>query len=126
MVGGVRGLLRRLEQVRVGRTGAEAQQNIAAWLASERFSVQQEVPVPDRGDGHMGRVDLLARRGALTLAIEVDGPVPHRKSVVKLRQIPGAVRMVIVRGWDGRWPEPAPEGITAVVRVGLNGPPLWS
>ena len=55
----------------MGRTGAEAQQGIAAWLLSEGFSVQREVPVPDRGDGHMGRVDLLEGKTSAVLRLHV-------------------------------------------------------
>ena len=59
----------------------------------------------------------MARRGGLTAAIEIDKTEPKAKSIVKLRQIPNAVSIVVIRGVDGPWGGTIPSGIDAVVRV---------
>ena len=94
----VSALLSALSCVSVSLEPVASQNTIGAWFASRGFNVQPEVPVADRGDGRSGRVDLVARRGGLTVAIEIDKTEPKAKSIVKLRQIPNAVRIVVIRG----------------------------
>src|SRR5712692_9641792 len=96
-------LMERLSEVPVELSPVASQWTIARWLESNSFSFEWEVRVPDRGDGRSGRVDLVARRPGLTLAIEIDKAAPKPKSIIKIRQIPDAVRVVALRGVDGGW-----------------------
>ncbi len=111
-------LLHGLGHLTVSDRGRDAQHVVGDWLAEQGFTVCYAVPVADRGDGHRGFVDLVAQRQALRLAIEVDGRAPRRKSVIKLRQVAAARRIVVVRSYDD-WTGPTPEGIDAVVHVAV-------
>lgn len=53
-------------------------------LASLGFTCQREARVADRGDGHEGRLDLVAERRGSRIAFELDDRTPRRKSIAKL------------------------------------------
>lgn len=94
-----------------------------AALAASGFSCTREFEVGDRGDGRPGRLDLLAERTGLTLAIEIDRKTPRQKSIHKLRQ-PGvpenAYRVILLReGKTG----PPPAGIDLVIGLGRDEKP---
>lgn len=80
-------------------------------LASLGFTCQREAKVADRGDGHEGRLDLVAERRGSRIAVELDDRTPRRKSVAKLA---GATdchhRAVVLRcPADGPLPNVAPQ-----------------
>ncbi len=56
----------------------------------------KEIPVPDRGDGHGGRVDLFFTIGDKHCAIEFDKITPKKKTVFKLRSFGPMVHKIIV------------------------------
>lgn len=75
-------------------------------LRRHGYSVRREVPVPNRGDGRSGRVDIVATCDGSTVAIEVDRCAPRGKSLVKLSWFPDEVTCAIVlREPRGEWPE---------------------
>jgi hypothetical protein len=61
------------------------------------FETQTEVFVLDRGDGSTGRIDLAAKRGNETLAIECDWQQPREKSQIKLMGYPATRRLIVLR-----------------------------
>ena len=61
------------------------------------FETQREVPVPDRGDGSSGRIDLIARRGTEVVAVELDAGRPREKSQTKLLAYPATRRLIVLR-----------------------------
>lgn len=75
----------------------------AAWLHDEierrlveiGWAVEREVPVPDRGDGRAGAIDLVVT-DPVPIAIELDRRSPRRKSLEKLSAFDGA-RVVVLR-----------------------------
>ena len=52
--------------------------------------------MPDRGDGYTGRIDLLATKGSVQVAVEIDRVSAREKSLYKLRQF-ACCRAVLVR-----------------------------
>lgn len=89
-----------------------------AVLSEIGFTCQREVQVDERGDGHGGRVDLVAERGDERIAFEFDRSTPRQKSIRKLAGVQGAVRVVVLRGpFDG----PPPRGLDAVIGNAANG-----
>ena len=109
----VEGLLAVLGALVVEDNAARAQAAVARWLERAAFSVEWEVLLDHWTDGRRWRLDLLASRGQLRLAIEIDREIPRAKALRKLRRVPSAVRVVLLRG--GRWCAPPPEGIDAVL-----------
>jgi hypothetical protein len=75
----------------------EFQRLVASGLTRLGFRVQTELPVPNRGDGRTGRIDLLARRGPCIVALELDRKSPRRKSLYKLRHLGYGSRAVVLR-----------------------------
>lgn len=62
------------------------------------YCVDREVLVPNRGDGKRGRVDIVAAKPFILIAIELDHTIPRRKSIFKVQQIKGAtMRLVYCR-----------------------------
>lgn len=61
------------------------------------YETQREVPVSDRGDGSGGRIDLVARRGAEVVAVELDAERPREKSQTKLLAYPATRRLIVLR-----------------------------
>ena len=105
--------------------GAASFQAAAEVALSEiGFACEREVAVDERGDGHAGRVDLVAERGEERLAIEFDRASPRAKSIKKLSQVSDALRVVVLREPFSR---PLPPGLDAVIgggsRPGRPSPP---
>ena len=109
----VEGLLAVLGALVVEDNAARAQAAVARWLERAAFTVEWEVPLKRWGTDERGVLDLVAQRGQLRLVIEIDREIPRAKALRKLRRVPSAVRVVLLRG--GRWCAPPPEGIDAVV-----------
>lgn len=72
------------------------QDYVESQFRKEGYETQREVPVPDRGDGSSGRIDLVARRGAEVIAVELDAQRPREKSEHKLLAYAAATRRLIV------------------------------
>jgi Helix-turn-helix domain len=74
--------------------------------------VKQEHPVPDRGDGRPGFIDLLVT-APWVIGLELDAISPRAKSIKKLQFVDG-LRVILLRG---RGPVVnVPEGIHAIMR----------
>ena len=82
------------------------------------FLCTREFPVPDRGDGRTGRLDLVVERGGLRIALELDRVSWRDNSLAKLRQIE-ATRVVVLRESGGAIP--CPPGVDFVVAMGWAG-----
>lgn len=63
----------------------------AGWLCTREF------PVPDRGDGRAGRIDIRAERGGIVAMLELDRGAPRDKSLRKLEAVDADLRMVVLR-----------------------------
>lgn len=93
--------------------GREAQLELAWLLEEQGFTVECEVQVPGyrrppaEGEkrGKIGRIDLLAVRGAARVGIEIDSwRVPKTKSVLKLLAFSELThRMVLLTHAPGLW-----------------------
>lgn len=59
---------------------------VCAALIFGGWGVARQVIVKDRGDGHVGYIDLVAEKGLTVVAIELDATFPRDKSIRKLRQ----------------------------------------
>jgi hypothetical protein len=96
--------------------GREAQLELAWVLEKQGFAVECEVQVPgyrrlrSEGEkrGKIGRIDLLAVRGATRVGIEIDSwRVPKTKSVLKLLAFSGLThRAVLLNHAPGLWDAP--------------------
>ena len=73
-----------------------AQEAVQEWFSQHGYACRLEVPVPDRGDGYTGRIDLLATKGSVQVAVEIDRVSAREKSLYKLRQF-ACCRAVLVR-----------------------------
>lgn len=93
--------------------GREAQLELAWLLEEQGFTVVCEVQVPGyrrppaEGEkrGRIGRIDLLAVRGAARVGIEIDSwRAPKTKSILKLLAFPDLThRMVLLNHAPGLW-----------------------
>lgn len=97
-----------------GNDAASLQSSICTALRAIGFEVKAEYPVPDRGDGRPGRVDIYAVSGSEVYAIEADWRNTREKSAFKLRQL-DAFRVIALR--DAEFMD-VPDGIHAVVAIG--------
>ncbi|MDH6372796.1 hypothetical protein M2444_004625 [Paenibacillus sp. PastF-3] len=75
----------------------ETQTKITSFLKKKGWSCKNELFINDRGDGKKGRVDIVAHKDGITLAIEIDRLHPRKKSILKLQGI-NAYRILILRG----------------------------
>ncbi len=76
---------------------ADFHERVQEALQLAGWNTQREVPVtysPNRNDG---RIDLVARRGARTVAIECDNRSPRRRSFVKLAAYECDARLIVLR-----------------------------
>ncbi|MGB7283324.1 MAG: hypothetical protein WBE13_13760 [Candidatus Acidiferrum sp.] len=64
-------------------------------LRNRGFTVVREYPVPDRGDGRRGQIDLVVLE-PFRMALELDTVNPRSKSVIKLKTFSGE-RYVFLR-----------------------------
>lgn len=68
------------------------------YLTKLGFTNTLHAEVPDRGDGYKGKIDIIAQRNDLKLAIMLDNLEPRLKSINKLKSIPpGFVKVIICR-----------------------------
>ena len=86
---------------------AAFQDSIELHFKQAGYETEREVPVPDRGDGCAGRIDLLARRGSEIIAIECDCGRPREKSEEKLLAFPATKRLIVLREPAGAFRESA-------------------
>lgn len=76
----------------------QAHEAVIERLESYGYVCEREYAVKNRGDGKAGRIDILARNETHIMAIEIDRLTPRDKSVFKLRQVPNAERIILLRG----------------------------
>lgn len=77
----------------------ECNQQVREFLTETGFEWKAEIPAAERGDGHSGRVDLIAERGNEKYAIEIDRTNPREKSIFKLRQFDDSfTKIILLRG----------------------------
>ena len=100
-----------LEKLKPHDSAAQLHAAAERALHDAGLSVRREVPVPERGDGRVGKVDLVV---AETVGIEIDRARPREKSVRKLQVFAG--RIVVLR--EGAWSAPPPVGLHAIVGLG--------
>lgn len=74
-----------------------AQNEIVKHLESQGFKCISEYKVNSRGDDRSGRIDIVAIKGELKLAIEVDNVTPRNKSIFKLKQISDYEKIILLR-----------------------------
>lgn len=75
-----------------------AHKETVSYLEKLGFCCQHEYRVSDRGDGRSGRIDIIAIKGDLKLAIEIDRKSPRAKSIYKLKTLPPEfIKCVICR-----------------------------
>ncbi len=97
-------------------SAAALQRSVAAALEADGFEVFLEVPTAGLGDERPGgRIDILAKDGPSSVAIELDARSPRRRSVLKLKLF-DAFRIVGLRGVGGD----CPPGIDAVVKLNVR------
>jgi hypothetical protein len=94
-----------------------AHDKITEWLGNLGYDCHKEIWVDDRGDGRRGRIDIVASNNAHTLAIEIDRLTPREKSVFKLKQVNGVIRIILLRGTSEK--QSIPE-IQAVLGIPLE------
>jgi hypothetical protein len=85
-------------------------------LVCSGYTVKREYPAKYRADDgsfRHGRIDLLAEKGELRFALELDLGRPRTKSIKKLQSIPGAARVVLLRTGGTHRAVP-PAGVDAV------------
>jgi len=99
-------------------TATGIQAGLGDELSGMGYAVEFEAPVPDRGDGRPGRLDLIARGHGLVIAVEGDRLSPRGKSLAKLRSAAADLRVVVLRGRGASVP---PAGIDAVLGLGWEG-----
>lgn len=75
-----------------------AQFQTVNYLRKKGFDVHIEHRVPNRGDGKLGRIDIIAEKGEEILAIEFDRSNPRKKSLFKLENFDCDHRIVLLRG----------------------------
>ena len=74
-----------------GDSAAVYHDRVEQFLKQDGWYVEREYPVTyTRGNGHSvnGRIDLIARKKGLTMALELDNRSPRAKSIVKLGAMP--------------------------------------
>ena len=74
-----------------------AQYEIAEHLRNKGYTVTLEYPVSSAGNGHSGRIDIIATSKQEKLAIEVDRSSPRDKSMFKLNLMDGYIKIVLLR-----------------------------
>jgi len=77
-------VIERLSRLPTNLNAEAFHQATAAALVALGFDCEVEVTVADRGDGHAGRLDLVAERDGLRIALELDDRTPRAKSLAKL------------------------------------------
>jgi RNase P subunit RPR2 len=75
-----------------------AKKTIITELERVGWSCQNELRIADRGDGRPGRIDFLASKENVKIAVELDNYKPRNKSLYKLKQVSDAFRLIILRG----------------------------
>lgn len=101
-------------------TATDAQAKVVEALESDGYDVWKEVTVGTPGTWSHGRIDLFASRNGEAVAIEIDHRRPRKRSIVKLRTVRDASRMVLVRRLQKNKALDTPGGIHAV--IGLHCP----
>ena len=93
--------------------GRSFQNHVASALGSAGCHLVREFPVPDRGDGRAGRIDL-AVLGDPQFAIELDRRGPREKSIRKLQGFPGQ-KFILLRNAEADREESGPLGTIVVL-----------
>ncbi len=80
-----------------------AQNEIVKHLKSLGYKCVSEYEVDNRGDGRVGRIDIVATKDDIKLAIEVDNKSPRQKSINKLNSMTNYHKIVILRNGNGNY-----------------------
>jgi hypothetical protein len=95
-----------------------------ASLAALGFECKREVPVQNRGDGHAGRLDLVASRRGVRIAFEFDDRMPRRKSIAKLAGALDCLFRVVVLRCPAEGPLPHVARDITVIGAGRMAEPV--
>lgn len=68
---------------------------VASELQALGYAIIRQHWVPNRGDGKRGKVDLVAEKGPVRAAIELDRRSPRQKSIFKVNQVKDATFRVV-------------------------------
>jgi Holliday junction resolvase len=79
-----------------GATAKALHDSVADALDGAGWAVRREFWVRDNGSGKSGRIDLVARRGAEVVAIELDKVDPRKKSIFKLLSVSRMATCLVV------------------------------
>jgi len=83
----------------VSDNAKHAQNQTIAHLSNLGFKCCPEYRVKSNGRGKAGRIDIVAIRGNLRLAIEFDRHSPREQSIYKLRLMQGYHKIILLRGY---------------------------
>lgn len=78
-------------------TSKEYQGHVRSLLESNGFQVKPEWHVADRGDGRSGRINLMAFKYGMSIAIEIDTYTAKKKSLFKLSQSGANEQLVLIQ-----------------------------
>lgn len=90
-------ILEQLKGKDFGEMKAKEFQRFIARKLSHLGDVFDEVYVPNRGDGHTGRIDLVIKSHNGIIAIEIDRKSPRKKSLFKLQKFQADKKYLILR-----------------------------
>ncbi len=74
-----------------------AQNEAVIHLENKGYICIKEYKVNDRGDGRSGRIDIVAKNNAETIAIEFDNISPRNKSIYKLKNFNADKKYILLR-----------------------------
>ena len=89
-------LLAALVAIRPGLAGAPLRARVVHALALQGFAIEADLPVPDRGDGRPGAIDVLATRGDEAIALILGDELPSYPALLALAQAPATARGVVL------------------------------
>jgi hypothetical protein len=85
-------------KIEIPDIAVRAQDIIFNELVRNGFSCEKEYRVTEREDGRNGRIDIFATKDGFSYAIEIDRLKAREKSVCKLKSIPEAMKIILLRG----------------------------
>lgn len=91
----------------------QAQEAVRDWLQARGWLCELEYEVPNRGDGRIGRIDIMATKNNCRLGIEVDWQSPREKSIYKLMH-EDCKKLILLRDDDGKTIDTLSCGITVL------------
>lgn len=115
-------LIKLFGKLRVTDDATEAHHQLCAFLKKNGYACLTEHLVPSRGDKRPGRIDVVATKDGVTVAIEFDKRSPRAKSLYKLRNFNADIKVVLLRGGRSNY-RIGDIGIISVSLFGGGGPP---